>query len=230
MVADPSAPNDAVPAPRVMCYSKDGSLFAYHDGTEIKVVSTETGEVLCKVQRPKTLALCFSPGGSQLAAWENYSVRKVHGGAAADQPAPPPQGGEPNLTVWSPKTGEMLTGYINRGFDSWQPQWTDNDQWCCRLGNNEVHFYDASDYTKGVVKRVAVKGITKFSLAPGDGPARLATFVPVVKGAPAQCALYREPGLERPLAFKSFYKVRVVLFFLLVRVYSCVCACVVWLY
>jgi len=205
LVADPSAPKDAANAARVMCYSKDGSLYAYHDGTVIKVLSTADGSTLCEIARPRTLALVFSPNNSQLAAWENYSIKKggagpAEGGGAAAH------GANDNLTVWSTGSGEMVTSYINRGYENWGPQWTDDDAWCVRLGRDEVHFYDATDYSKGVCKRLKLKGIAKFSLAPGEGPCRLITFVPVDKGAPAKCGLYREPNLERPLAFKSFFK------------------------
>lgn len=57
---------DAANAARVMCYSKDGSLYAYHDGTVIKVLSTADGSTLCEIARPRTLALVFSPNNSQL--------------------------------------------------------------------------------------------------------------------------------------------------------------------
>eukprot|EP00729_Bicosta_minor_P024807 gene24807-21625_t len=56
---------DAANAARVMCYSKDGSLYAYHDGTVIKVLSTADGSTLCEIARPRTLALVFSPNNSQ---------------------------------------------------------------------------------------------------------------------------------------------------------------------
>ena len=200
-----------------MCYSKDGSLFAYHDGSVIKVVSTATGETVTEIARPRTLALVFSPNNTQLAAWENYSkvvkmggagpAAEGDGGGAAAAAAPAPvHGANDNLTVWSTGTGDLVTSYINRGYENWHPQWTDDDAWCVRLGKDEVHFYDATDYSKGVLKRLKLKGCTKVSLAPGSGPCRLITFVPVVKGAPAKCGLYREPNFDRPLAFKSFFK------------------------
>ena len=65
--------SDAFKTSRVMGYSQDGSVVAWTSSAGIKVVRSETAELVCMVPRPRTVALRFSPGNTQLATWENYA-------------------------------------------------------------------------------------------------------------------------------------------------------------
>lgn len=161
----------------------------------ICVMKTKTGEIVQRLPRSRSMGLVFSPANGQIASWENYAVKKGQVGEGA-----------PNVIIWSVATGEELTSWINKSFDGWTPQWTADELWCLRGVANEVHFYNARDYPKGVVKKCVLKGMSHFQLAPGEGSVKLAAFVPSIKGAPASVRLYQSPHFDKPLCNKSFYK------------------------
>lgn len=151
----------------------------------VNAVNTATGSLTQHFPRPKCVAIAISPLNTQLATWENYSgmpftlfgfrtlqdfllTQKtsltVKNGARDGQ-----GGGAPNVVIWSMETGEKVHAWINRTHDNWEPQWSSDEKYCLRCVSNEVHFYDASDYTKGVVKKCVVKGLSQFRLAPRGG-------------------------------------------------------------
>jgi uncharacterized protein with WD repeat len=73
------------------------------------------------------------------------------------------------VVIWSMKTGEIAHSWINRSHENWEPQWSTDERYCLRCVTNEVHFFDATDFSKGVVKKCTVKGLSQFQLAPGVG-------------------------------------------------------------
>eukprot|EP00039_Didymoeca_costata_P028763 m.22112 g.22112 ORF g.22112 m.22112 type:complete len:614 (+) comp7343_c1_seq1:51-1892(+) len=198
-VPDSSAPQETSTSCRVMGFSADGELFAVNNGKSVIVY--KGSETVISIDRPRTIAIKFSPKGTQFATWENYSVRRTKDESGGQQ-----QQSTPNFAVWDLSSGELLLSYIHRSFDTWEPQWTSDEKYLSRGVSNEVQFYDTTDYKKGVATRCVNKGMTKYRLSPGPGPIRVVTFTPVIKGAPASVRMYSEPNLSMPLSSKSFYK------------------------
>lgn len=50
----------------------------------------------------------------------------------------------------------------------------------CRLATNEVQLFDATDFTKGIVKRIRVPGIAGLEISKRPG-SHVAAFVPESK-------------------------------------------------
>ena len=65
---------------------------------------------------------------------------------------------------------------------------------------NQVHFYDSTDFSKGVVKKCVAKGMQYFKVSPGPGPCAIAAFIPGSKGGPAAVRLckHRRPCSAYP--------------------------------
>ena len=78
----------------------------------IRVANANTGEVIQDLPRARTVALAFSPDGSQLASWEAYQVKKGE------------TEGRPNVSIWSLETGTEVASWINRRIEGWSvPTW-----------------------------------------------------------------------------------------------------------
>lgn len=111
---------------------------------------------------------------------------------------PPPDVGK---VSWRPVTAVLNALRANR-----EPQWTPDGRWCLRGVTNEIQFYDAADFSKGVVQRCVVKDLSYFKVAPRPDPCTLAVFVPSVKAAPASVRLYQGPEFKQPISNRSFFK------------------------
>jgi len=199
IIPDSAMPIDPCKAGcKVMKYSEDGKYLAWNNGQIINIVKTDCGDkVFQQIRRPRCQFMTFSPKSTQVATWELYSVKK--GTDSQGQ-------GAPNVCIWSLETGELLHSWINRSHETWHPQWDDEETWMLRVVTNTIQFYDPKDYSKGVVKKLSVPGVRNFKVAPGTGPCVIATFVPVIKAAPASARLYRETNLDRQFVQKNFFK------------------------
>ena len=78
---------------------------------------------------------------------------------------------------------------------------------------NEVHFFDGTDFSKGIIDKLRLPGVDAAIMSPA-GPC-VACYIPEAKGAPASIALYDTSHLTdptgkstatAPLARKSFFK------------------------
>ena len=60
-----------------------------------------------------------------------------------------------------------------------------------RMVNNEVHIYAGGDIAAGITNKLRQPYLMHFSVAPGSGPMRIATFVPEIKGKTAGVYIYQ---------------------------------------
>ena len=58
-----------------MAFSPQGKYFAWANGINIKIVLCETWQVITEINRPKVLALQFSPQDTYLMTWEPFIGR-----------------------------------------------------------------------------------------------------------------------------------------------------------
>lgn len=59
-------------------------------------------------------------------------------------------------------------------------QFSSDEAAACRLATNEIHFFDAGDFSKGVVHRIRVPGVAAIELSKAPG-SHVAAFVPESK-------------------------------------------------
>lgn len=59
----------------------------------------------------------------------------------------------------------------------------------CRLATNEIQFFDAGDFSKGVVHRIRVPGVAAIELSKAPG-SHVAAFVPESKVCAPQALAY----------------------------------------
>ena len=92
-------------------------------------------------------------------------------------------------------------------------QWSSDETTACRCVTNEVHFFDGTDFSKGIIDKLRLPGVDAAIMSPA-GPC-VACYIPEAKGAPASIALYDTSHLTdptgkstatAPLARKSFFK------------------------
>ncbi|XP_029186195.2 eukaryotic translation initiation factor 2A-like [Acropora millepora] len=178
---------------RVMAFSPDGSLFAWCNGQSVLVVETGQYNLVCRLPKDKTVHMAFSPKGTHLSTWEQYSANK-------DQPSP-----TTNLEIWNLKAARLVAGFSQKKKDTWKPKWSDDETVCARAVTNEVHCYHDADFTS-IAAKLRLEGVSEFELSPGPPPLTVAAYVPGAKGAPSFVRLFRHPNFGSPLANKSFFK------------------------
>ncbi|XP_074633342.1 eukaryotic translation initiation factor 2A-like isoform X2 [Acropora palmata] len=178
---------------RVMAFSPDGSLFAWCNGQSVLVVETAQYNLVCRLPKDKTVHMAFSPKGTHLSTWEQYSANK-------DQPSP-----TSNLEIWNLKAARLVAGFSQKKKDTWKPKWSDDETVCARAVTNEVHCYHDADFTS-IAAKLRLEGVSEFELSPGPPPLTVAAYVPGAKGAPSFVRLFRHPNFGSPLANKSFFK------------------------
>lgn len=181
---------------KVMTFSRDGSHLAWCNGTKVIIKDTGTFSTVQEFDKPKAIELKFSPQGTILAIWENYTVNQET------------QKGNPNLHLYNVRTGSLVKSLIQRKQTKWDPKWTNDEKICCRNVNNELHFFEENEFDN-IKTKLHMQKISDFSLAKSGPPYTVAGYVPGSKGQPSFVRIYRYPNFGGPqaaLANKSFYK------------------------
>ncbi|KAL0281567.1 UNVERIFIED_CONTAM: hypothetical protein PYX00_002515 [Menopon gallinae] len=180
---------------RRMLFSPDGRCFAWINGIVVKIVSTSTWKVQSEIQRPKALNINFSPKGTYLVTWEQFVITQAN-----------PQG-SPNLNIWKSETGELVKSFVHKSQMGWEPQWSADEKICARLINNDVHFYEDSNFD-AAVHRLNVGKVASFSMSPTVSPLHILCFLPGNSGQPSFGRLFQYPKFDNStaLANKSFFQ------------------------
>jgi len=187
---------DKSPAIRVMVFSEDGTLFAYCNGTSIKVISTQDGQVKFEVQKQKTIEIIISPCNRYLATWEVFFTTQGN------------TQGNNNFEIVDMQTGEVVKSMINKRQSGWAPIWSKDEVICGRCVSNEIQFYTKGDYHTAATK-LYLQNVTGFSISPvAAEPYMIGAFVVGKKGQPSFVRLFQYPnfGEGTALANKSFFK------------------------
>ncbi|OQR94137.1 eukaryotic translation initiation factor 2A [Thraustotheca clavata] len=179
-----------------MFMSPDGSKAVFIT-TEIGYVvrATETDEVLLEVTNPGIQAAAWSPLSTQLVTWQRPVKDSTEG----------------NLIVWDISNGTIIARFNQKSYtrDHWPSiQWSSDEAIAARLSGGGVQIYNGRSIGAGNIGNIALENTTKFSVAPGGIPYKIALFVPEKKGKPASTRIYQFPpnASNSHVAFKSFYK------------------------
>lgn len=187
---------ESSPKTKLVVFSSDGSLLAWCNGESVKVVKTADYQQLWDLPHAKVQCMKFSPKGTHLLLWENYSVNQE-----ASQ-------GNPNLHIYSIQTGTLIKSLIQKKQTNWDPVWTDDEGICCRNVNNELHFFEDNNFDS-IKTKLHMQKIASFALAVSGPPYNIAGYVPGSKGQPSFIRVYKYPnfgGQQAAIANRSFYK------------------------
>ncbi|KAK3095407.1 hypothetical protein FSP39_014310 [Pinctada imbricata] len=196
---DPKAEfsKEGSPACKVMTFSQDGQRMAWCNGTCTVIVNTAADyKTITEIDKGKINCMTFSPKGTILALWENYTVNQT-----TNQ-------GNPNLHLYDATSGDLLKSLIQKKQSNWDPKWTDDEGIACRNVNNELHFFEGNNF-ETIKTKLHLQKVSLFSLASSGPPYTVAGYVPGSKGQPSFVRIFRYPNFGGPqaaLANKSFFK------------------------
>jgi len=182
---------------KVMSWSRDGKALAWSNMVTVQIAREKEGRWTVEHSLPQTKVVCldWSPGGTLLATWEQYTT------TAGQQP-------QPNLHLWNSSTGALVKSFFQKKMSNWCPMWSLDEKICSRMVNNEVQFYENSAFD-AIVHKIHLAKVSDFSLAPGNSKnTHVVTYVPGAKGAPSFTKLYQYPSFDdnQVLANKSFFQ------------------------
>jgi len=181
---------------KVMAFSEDGTLFAYCNGTSLKVIDMADGSSKFEAPKQKTVSLKFSPKNTFLATWELFYT------------SPQLPEGFDNYDIFNLKTKSITRKMKHKKQSSWAPQWTKDEKICGRCVSNEIQFHEDGDFSN-VKHKLHIQGIDNFSISPAEsGPPMVAVYIPGKKGAPSCVRMFQYPnfGNGQAVANKSFFK------------------------
>lgn len=140
-----------------------------------------------------TLAATLSPCGTYLQTFQ--------------KPVSPQ---EKNVTLWNVGSGEAVYQLFQKNMTktTWPSiRFSSDEAVACRLATNEVQIFDATDLTKGIVKRIRVPGIAGLEISKRPG-SHVAAFVPESKGMPASVQIFTcgKETQNEPVARRSFFR------------------------
>ena len=183
------------PSGKLLCLvpERAGMNLSLHNGAD--------GSLLRELAIADAQKVEVSPSGRYLVTWSF-----PHKGTATTAP-------EGNLRVWDTSSGRKLAAFSQKSqrSDSATIQWSADERYCFRQGNDEIFVYEVPPLTAdanteeekpflsaaNVVTRIEHKGFLSYQIAhclQAEGSAannvQVAVFNPEAKGKPARVTLY----------------------------------------
>ncbi|KAL2344875.1 hypothetical protein Fmac_006160 [Flemingia macrophylla] len=175
-------------------FSDNGSkLMLTKSNYVITLYDCATAKEIRSFQVPNLLAAALSPRGTYLQTFQKPSA---------------PQ--DKNVTLWKIDTGDAVYYHSLKNItkSNWPTiQFSSDEATACRLATNEVQFFDAGDFSKGVTCRLRVPGVAAAELSSSPG-SHVAAFVPESKGVPASVQIFScgNASQSQPVARRSFFR------------------------
>ncbi|KAJ4967961.1 hypothetical protein NE237_014662 [Protea cynaroides] len=183
---------------RVPCtsaiFSEDGSrILVIKSDSSVGIYDCHSSAEIRSFEVPNILAATLSPRGTYLQTFQKSSS---------------PQ--EKNLILWKIETGSAVYQLFQKNMSkaTWPSiRLSSDESVACRLATNEIQFFDAGDFSKGIIHRLRLPGIAVFELSKMPA-SHVAAFVPESKGIPASVQLFAcgEESQAQPLARRSFFR------------------------
>lgn len=180
-------------------HNNDGSVYCLiHENKPLSLHDASTGSLLVELDISDAAKADFSPHGRFLVT---YSLpTKVN-----DHPTS-------NLRVWNTATGALMAGFVAKTYKADAIQFTDDDRFALRLGNNEILVYSMeSGFNGEEAVKLSHRGASQFRVAPTCCAAGLfiAVFAPEAGGKPATTSVYSfQPADKRisgPIASRTIF-------------------------
>nr|XP_043615165.1 eukaryotic translation initiation factor 2A [Erigeron canadensis]XP_043615166.1 eukaryotic translation initiation factor 2A [Erigeron canadensis] len=189
----PSIKLDKVPCTSAK-FSDDGSrLMVIKSESSISIFDCKTLKEIRAFESPNILAAALSPCGTYLQTFQK---------AASPQ--------EKNVTLWKVETGELVYSLSQKNITkaTWPTiRFNSDEAVASRMATNELQFFDAADFSKGIVHKIRVPGIASAELSKNPG-SHVAAFVPESKGMPGSVQIYAcAPGSQtEPITRRNFFR------------------------
>lgn len=135
-------------AVRTFELSQDGSLLAWAESDRIKAMSMVDYTIKFEAPVSQVQFLKFSPKGSLLTAWHPFKTNVD----------------ETNLNIFDIKTNTKLLSLAVKKMARWEPYWSDDEKVVARHINQELHFFEDSNFERYTHKFFSQK-INEFSMA-----------------------------------------------------------------
>eukprot|EP00092_Neocalanus_flemingeri_P017385 GFUD01018805.1.p1 GENE.GFUD01018805.1~~GFUD01018805.1.p1 ORF type:complete len:598 (+),score=151.66 GFUD01018805.1:66-1859(+) len=182
---------------KVIAWTRDGKAVAWSNMETVQIAREDDNKWIVEhtIPQTKVFSLSWSPGGTMLATWEQYAT------TAGKQP-------QPNLHLFDTNTGERVKSFFQKKMSNWCPMWSLDEKICSRMVNNEVQFYENSNFDV-IAHKIHLAKVSNFSMAPGNSKStHVVTYIPGSKGAPSFTKLYQYPSFDdnQVLANKSFFQ------------------------
>ncbi|XP_024970949.1 eukaryotic translation initiation factor 2A [Cynara cardunculus var. scolymus] len=189
----PSIKLDRVPCTSAK-FSEDGSkLMVIKSESTISIYDCKSSKEIRSFESSNILAAALSPCGTYLQTFQKVSS---------------PQ--EKNVTVWKTETGESVYTLSQKNMTkaTWPSiRFSSDEAVASRMATNELQFFDAGDFSKGIVHKIRIPGIAAAELSKKPG-SHVAAFVPESKGMPASVQIYAcaPDSQSQPIARRSFFR------------------------
>lgn len=117
---------------------------------------------------------------------------------------------EKNVVLWKIETGSAVYQHFQKNMTktTWPTfQFSSDESVACRMATNEIQFFDGKDFSKGIISRLRVPGVTAIELSKAPG-SHVAVFVAESKGAPASVQIFscNQDAHAQPVARRSFFR------------------------
>ncbi|PRQ49591.1 putative transcription factor WD40-like family [Rosa chinensis] len=175
-------------------FSDDGSrLMVLKPDSVITIYDCRSYAEIRSFQVPNLTAAALSPRGTFLQTFQKSST---------------PQ--NKNVTLWNVDTGEPAYDQFQKSITktNWPSvRFSSDEAVACKLATNEIQFFDAADFSKGVTNRLRVPGVAAIELSKAPG-SHVAAFVPESKGIPASVQIFAtgKDLQSQPVARRSFFR------------------------
>jgi uncharacterized protein with WD repeat len=144
-------------SPKSFKYSENGKYLGVIDTCQVLLYLGSSFKHGITTKTPP-LEISFSPLGSWILIYEKYL--KTDG--TTDPVA--------NVTMWDTDTGEMVWSWVQKLPNSWDGQWSQNENVFARMINGAVSVWDLkgqSNFWKITPQILKVEHLGSFSLSPG---------------------------------------------------------------
>ncbi|XP_065847646.1 eukaryotic translation initiation factor 2A-like [Euphorbia lathyris] len=175
-------------------FSEDGSTLMVIKSDSVVIIYDCTSlKEIRSFQFSNFLAAALSPCGTYLQTF---------------QKALGPQ--DKNVSLWNIETSDAVYNQHQKNMTktTWPSiQFSSDEAVACRLATNEIQFFNPRDFSKGIVHRLRVPGVTALQLSRVPG-SHVAAFVPEAKGSPASVQIYAcgKDIQSQPVARRSFFR------------------------
>lgn len=215
-------------APTLEILVREPDAFSIWNGPPFDV-----GQPNVKLERVPCTAAKFSENGSRLIVTESsssihvydcnnfskmksFNIPAVTGSILSPcgtyvqtfQKSTSPQ--EKNVVVWKIETAAAVYQHFQKNMTktTWPAiQFSSDESVACRMATNEIQFFEGKDFSKGIISRLRVPGVTAIELSKAPG-SHVAAFVAESKGGPASVQIFscNQNAQSQPVARRSFFR------------------------
>ncbi|XP_031495257.1 eukaryotic translation initiation factor 2A [Nymphaea colorata] len=178
-------------------FSPDGSLLlaVTDSNAAVRLYDTSTFAETLSFQIAGVAAAVISPRSTYLQTFR--------------KPSPGSQQ-EKNVVLWNTTTSAPVYELFQKNISktTWPTiRFSDDESVACRMATNEIQFFDAKDFSKGILYRLRIPGLVAMEL-PKSPASHVAAFVPESKGIPASVQIFScEKNLQsQAVARRSFFR------------------------